>query len=133
MQLPIVKNHKLNPLWNNLDIAKGNLKRIDEHNRYMCYIEDPRFYSKKITCPTWLYQYWNHKIPQPLYYGENYDSTKHPNITSFHTNYSLHYYVPLVLDDGSVYKQSAFWIGYFETLYGASIKPEKEDGWSFSY
>lgn len=27
---------------------------------------------------------------------------------------------------------SAFWVGYFEKLYGAQIRPKGDDGWSFS-
>jgi len=95
----------LNITWQNVDIAKENLVRIKEHYAWYDYMNDN--YGQ--------YKYKN-KIPQrPAWHDNKHDFS-----------------VKLKMDNGGEMDMSAFWCGYFETLYGASIVEEKDSDMSFT-
>ena len=84
--------------WNNLEIAKENLKRIKEH--YEFYYREEKTYSrrKKVKPPTW----WK-------------------------TNNNHIYCVNLKTDNGKEFQLYCPWCGYFETLHGATIIENDSD------
>lgn len=84
--------------WNDADIAKENLRRIQEHYNWA----EVLYTSNSIDRPKWL---------------ENTGCSE--------------YNIPLLLDDGTIQRVAVSWVGYFETLYGASIISDPDDGWSF--
>lgn len=88
--------------WNDLDIAKENLKRIEEHYKWYTYHNKSysRFFNDK-------------KIDEPLHHiGLEYD---------FQIRYKL--------DDGTEFFTTCPWCGYFENLQCAEIvvNPEIND------
>ncbi|MHA1220022.1 MAG: hypothetical protein ACTSO5_15285 [Candidatus Heimdallarchaeaceae archaeon] len=85
--------------WENLDVAKENLKRIREHYEWYQSI-DGWSRDKSLPRPKW------HKV-------QNEDS-----------DYSKNHYINLVADNGKEYMCSCFWNGYFDQLYGAEIVSE---------
>ena len=90
--------------WNNMDVAKANLRRIKEH--YICYTVDNDYSGKK----GWYFKelspenklMYDTKEQQDWYHKSKYNS----------------YYHSLVLktDDGKDWQISPSWIGYFESL-----------------
>lgn len=89
--------------WEKAEIAKENLVRIKEHYEWICSKESR----------------WEDDLPKPKWLPKNKDD--------FHNQH----YLPILLDDGSEVEICASWTGYFETLYGAKIISDLEDGWSF--
>jgi hypothetical protein len=88
---------RLELTWDNLDIAKENVKRIKEHYEWYDAKGSKHFYRPK-------------KVPpKPKFVDSKYD-------------FSL----KLLTDDGNDWQISAFWCGYFETLYSAEIKEDKD-------
>jgi len=87
----------LDGTWKNIEIIKENLQRIKEH--YLWYESIYITGSRH-----------NKKIEKPHWYTNKYDGS-----------------IKLKLDDGTEYEMSAFWCGYFETLYGAKAEPVKEN------
>jgi hypothetical protein len=85
--------------WNKLEVAKANLKRIEEHYRWYAEINSTyrRFSKKELENkePNW------HKTIK-----ERWDTSP---------------IVVLKTDDGKDFQFYAFWCGYFETLYSAEI------------
>lgn len=80
--------------WNNLDIAKENLKRIKAH--YEWYYDHNESYRWKERDP----------LPKPPYIDSKYE-----------------FRLYLKMDDGKemIYSASS-WCGFFERLYGAEIR-----------
>lgn len=89
--------------WDNLDIAKENLKRIKEHYQY--------YEAKNVSYIKYEFNKRKAKIKEILATAKDKDW------------YSEEYDFCLILktDDGKDWKISAPWCGYFETLYGAEI------------
>lgn len=91
--------------WKNLDVVKENLSRIKEHNEWYCDSNSDSFRPPENPAPrpSWLPEGWE------------YDHA-----------------IILKTDDGTDCKISAFWCGYFETLYGATIvRKDNDDTMSF--
>lgn len=102
--------------WDNLDIAKENLKAIKDH-----YIN----------------------VYQPLHEGYSYE--RHKNQKDIHSQslnefwyvntwndgkmdtYITGYCLKLKADNGNLMQMRAFWCGYFEYLYGAEIETDESD------
>ncbi len=93
--------------WTNIDIAKENLIRINEHFTY--YEAQDRFYLKaqkeEITAKS---------KNQPWYYKEG-------------KAHEAESYLYLKKDDGTEHRICAFWIGYFERLIAAEIVIDMSD------
>lgn len=87
--------------WENPDIIRENLRRIKEHNEW--YLGENNSFHNKVSKPKWIKA-----------------DDKYPEFS-----------VTLKLDNGTEYKQSTFWRGYFERLYGADAVIKKEEGFSF--
>lgn len=81
--------------WDDLDIAKDNLKRIKEHYAWYEKKNDYRFMNGKD----------NPQIEKPDCADKKYEFVIH-----------------LSTDDGKDCRISAYWCGYFESLYSAEIK-----------
>jgi hypothetical protein len=90
--------------WQNLEIAKENLRRIKEH--YLWYDYKNSFSWRRESLEA---------VPQPVWHNG-----KNENV------------IIIKLDDGSDFQMGAFWCGYFETLHGASIIQDTPDDTSFS-
>lgn len=92
--------------WKNVKIAKENLQRIKEHYEW-CDSHRPRSIIKKpkLDKPEWL-----KNKPEQKY----------------------HQFLLWLLNDKKEEVQcNVNWTGYFETLKGAQIIADPEDGWSF--
>lgn len=103
--------------WENLDVAKANIKRIQEH--YICYNVDSSSGGKK------SHEY-NNLSPE---HKHMYDMREHQDWyykgDRSYDNY--HYSIILKADNGNDYQISTFWVGYFETLYEVEIIADKSD------
>lgn len=87
--------------WNNLDIAKENLKRIDEHNKAYCKINGWSNYGKSS---------WKD------YRNERWYCKDYPEFT-----------IRLLKDDGQEYNEHCTWCGYFESMNYAEIVSIESD------
>lgn len=106
--------------WNNLDVAKENLKRIKEH--YMCYKVDNDYSGKK------GYYFSSLTPEEKLIYDTRKDQRWYHETKFFsNSNDSYHYSIVLVTDDGNDFQISPFWIGYFERLNWAEIISDDND------
>lgn len=94
--------------WDNLDIAKENLKRIQEHYKWYKYIEESgKIYFNKSR---------NKTIPQPEWWDcKNGD-----------THYQ-HHKINLVTDNRKEIQMWCPWCGYFESLIEAEIELDSSD------
>lgn len=90
--------------WEDLDIAKGNLKRIREHYEYYKWFND--HFGRK---------YKN--LPEPPKPDSWVEKKGFPGLP----------FIALLLDNKEEWVFHPFWIGYFETLYGAEIQPDDSD------
>lgn len=121
--------------WTNLNVAKENLQRINEHYKQyndisVCrskkellalydenrkkdwFVYKPRLISKLNGCA--IDENEKNKIGE-----ENYEY-----ITN---DYLAQNCIILKTDDGKDYQMSAFWCGYFEQLYSAEIEIDNSD------
>ena len=91
--------------WHNLDICKENLEEIKRHYiQYLSMVE--------------------------LGKGRDLTEKDFKKLREYHSSFKP-YLVNLLNDDMTTFQVTAPWIGCLETLYGASIVPVQEDGWSF--
>ncbi|KKM97493.1 hypothetical protein LCGC14_1167440 [marine sediment metagenome] len=93
-------------IWDNLDVAKENLRRIKEHYKWYKSKHRDSWRRKKeddVPMPEWLPGKWG------------YDGC-----------------LILKTDDGNDYQFGAQWCGYFETLHGARIEILKDNDMSFN-
>ena len=101
------REERIDFVWTNLEVAKENLQRIEEH--YKMYQNTGRHYHASFE------DIQKEHGDKPWFV----DGTKEKSITdpTFLAGYALN----LVKDDGEEFRYSVFWTGYFEHLYGASI------------
>jgi hypothetical protein len=102
--------------WNNIDVAKANLKSIKDH--YICYLVDKKPEGKKSglfksLSPEQKLMY-DMKAQQPWYSILSYDNCYHHTLI-------------LKTDDGKDWQISPFWIGYFEDLKEGCVVTDTED------
>ena len=95
--------------WNNLDVAKENLKRIEEH--YSFYKKLERLYSS---------QKKDKEVKKEMS-KQRWAVLKYPE-----------YCILLLADNGKEMQMSAFWCGYFERLYYAEIEASQDNDMKFS-
>lgn len=95
----------LDEKWADVDVVKENLKRIKEHYAWVC--SKGRF-REELPRPDWVRK---GRYPYPG---------------------SEDCYIHLLRDNREEFEVCASWTGYFETLHGASIISDPEDGWSFT-
>lgn len=112
--------------WDELDIAKENLKAIKEHYKFknkitqeICkYFENNFWFVKE-------YQLYSISKNQAI---EENKKHKYPNDTEY--RYDMYYVkqcINLKADNGNLMRISCFWIGYFENLIGAKIEIDESD------
>ena len=118
-------------IWTDLDCAKASLRRIKEHNdwaiyelpstlhdgKYSKYVEEVLgydYYKNWHKFAKSRQKYWNDS--KPRWHSEK----EYPLLN-----------VTLLGDDHKKISCNVFWIGHFETLYGAKIVSDPDDGWSF--
>jgi hypothetical protein len=100
--------------WNDLDIAKQNLKRIGEHYRvYNLYDKMSNKYDLKYLDKKDIDLFESRKSKD--WFVADKDS------------YTERYSLILKTDAGKDWKISAFWCGYFEHLQSAEIVLDKSD------
>lgn len=83
--------------WDNLSIVKENLKRIQDHHKWHEDNHGYRLYSER----------GKPAIKKPKFIKDNY---------SF----------KLLTDERNEWQIAAFWCGYFETLYSATVKENRD-------
>jgi len=123
--------------WNNLDIAKENLQRIKEH--YEMYKGCNNHYSKP-TREQWYEQNKNKVwfVNKPKLYCISSDCAIDDNEKTKKAvgkgnweyrpdSYFAEQCLYLKADNGNEMQLSAFWCGYFESLYGAEIELNNSD------
>jgi len=121
--------------WDNLDIAKENLARIKEHYEMYSDIES---YSSKRRKEEWFKlnaeKDWFVNVPKPYRISTNNDISESminqidpSDIDSRPDEYCATHYLKLKADNGNEMQMSAFWCGYFESLYGAEIDFDSKD------
>ncbi len=86
--------------WTKLDVAKENLKRIDEHYKMYTKMRGWQPNENELDIVK--------KNKDKAWFVEAYPSGS----------------IRFITDDGEDYQISCFWCGYFETLHGAEIKPD---------
>jgi hypothetical protein len=96
----------LEEVWTNLDIAKQNLVRIKEH-----------------------YVWYEDRYDKPWKKG---DRVEKPKWLTYEDKHDAREIIMLLTDEGKEWQFWASWCGYFETLYGAEIILEEDDGLSFT-
>lgn len=115
--------------WDNLDIAKENLRRIKEHyefyrqeNSYTRrYNKDAKDYSDRP---------WFVNVPKPWLISsdrriDEKDVKKFPGDVEYRPDpYFSQHCIKLIADNGNEMQMSCFWCGYFEHLIGAEIVPD---------
>lgn len=101
--------------WNDLDIAKQNLKRIQEHYKY---------YEAKERIRGSFNTKW---YKDELSLIDLIESTK-PDWFVEKNQYGYeHHCIKLYADNGNVWQISCPWCGYFERLYSVEIIPNESD------
>lgn len=112
------RDQRIDFVWNDLEVAKENLRRIEEHykmyqktgkNYHAPYKEMKKQYGKE----PWFVDASKARITE----------------AEFLANSSLN----LIKDDGTEFRYSTFWTGYFESLYGGSIVAAKLPSFKTSY
>lgn len=95
--------------WENEDVIRENICRIKEHFDW--------YANKNYMSGGYRSLNGFTETPEPEWHKGEYENT-----------------IILFTDDGTPYKQSAFWCGYFKTLYGAkAVKKEEEIGFDLRY
>lgn len=107
--------------WDNLDVAKENLKRIKEH--YICYKVDTDYGGKN----GWFYKSLSPE--EKLMYDKRTEQSWYCTYNGYGSNSKdgYHYSVKLKTDNGNDFQISSFWIGYFEHLNSAEIISKDND------
>lgn len=100
--------------WQDLEVAKPNLRRIKDHYQYY-QVEECKG------------KYWD------PYSKESKDIINNAKKQDWYVEDSSYGHCQIVLktDDGKDWRIWAPWCGYFETLYGAEIETDDRDDWSF--
>jgi hypothetical protein len=88
--------------WDDLDIVKESLKRINEHYKWYSYNEN--YYSRR------------EKVEKPDWH----------NVDTSHVS-SEHYLMNIRMDNGKEVQFWPPWCGYFESLHWAEIITEDSD------
>ena len=120
--------------WDDLEVAKANLKRIEEH--YKQYQDLNGYFNKKKTIDIIKINEkkdWFVKVIKPcIYHSEdNYQiidsrdinkcKKQGLNIKEITDIYSAQYMIVLYTDEGKPFQFHAPWCGYFESLVSAEI------------
>lgn len=106
----------LDPAWEDINIAKENLKAIREHWEFYYTMENSgalirtRGKTKEEIFNEYKDRWWM--------------------VPDFKLNGYDHHRMRLKMDNGNFMQQSNFWCGYFESLIGAKITPDKSE-WEF--
>lgn len=98
----------LDVTWSDVTIAAENLERIQKH--YKLYQELHRNYHGS-------FKEMKKKYGHEDWFVDDDSATVEKTFLAAH---SIHLYT----DDGTRFRQNCFWCGYFEQLYGGSIKRE---------
>jgi hypothetical protein len=93
----------LDGTWEDKNILKEIIKRIKDHNEW--YLSNHSYRIRKNTL-----------VVEPEWHKGKPENS-----------------IVFITDKGSEYLQSAFWCGYFETLYGAKVVAEQEPEIGFEY
>ena len=115
------RERRIDFVWTDLEVAKENLRRIEEH--YKMYNQTSRNYHMPFK--EMKKQYGKEK----WFVDVSAEKGKAFSTPEFVAGYSLN----LVDNDGNDFRYSAFWTGYFEHLYGASIVGAKLPSFKTSY
>jgi len=98
----------------NGDIAKANLKRIQEHYSYYLFMN----------------QEWNASKKQKEEYFQK--SRTKDWFNAAHGDFASQFNLYLFDDNGELFEQDAFWCGYFESLNSAEIIMDNSD-WKITF
>jgi len=121
--------------WDNLDVAKENLKAIREHDN-MCELANA--WRTKFEDKVKYYQdnedkFWFVSDSKPLHnknkcYHAMADYKKSPDdFTLVPDDYSAQHLIKFKADNGNLMQIQAFWVGYFERFMGAEIITDDSD------
>lgn len=96
--------------WENIDIAKENLKRIKEHNEFVSELNDSTY-----------------KIDNTRPRSEIIDSISNRDWAVLTNEYESESYIKLMKDSGEFTEVQCFWVRYFESIISAKIIVNDED------
>jgi len=118
--------------WNNLDVAKENLQRIKEHYEMYNDVEKMGRFSQKRTKEQWFELNKDKEwfVYEPKLYCVSRDfaidesnKKKYEGDWEYRPDWYFAFHtLRLKTDDGTPMRMGAFWCGYFEQLYEASIE-----------
>ena len=119
--------------WNDLDIAKENLQRINEHYKQYNELNSYRGRDRDSIMDENKNKEW-FVFKEQLYHKDGYviDECHKEKVGDnnwlYKPNYdACAYNIRLKTDDGKPYQMSAFWCGYFESLHYAEIILDNSD------
>ena len=122
--------------WENIDVAKENLKRIEEHYKMHCATNAFSNYDsqdeiiEKYKDKIWFVKrtYISHIKKNYCVDKSNNDYILHPEkyVIKIDLDHATQY-IMLLTDKRTEFQESCFWCGYFESLYLAEIVPELND------
>ena len=121
--------------WTNLNVAKENLQRINEHYKQYNDVSECRgkkellaLYNENRKKDWFVYK---PKLVSKLSGCAIGEKEKNrigeENCEYVPDDYFAQYCIILKTDDGKDYQMSAFWCGYFEVLYSAEIEIDNSD------
>lgn len=124
--------------WKNLDIAKENLQRIKEHYEMYQDINSRYYRATKMSKEEWFEKNkdkeWFVNKPRLFCISSNQAIDEKNKCKVGEGNWEYRpdeYYaencLKLKADNGNVMQMSAFWCGYFETLFSAEIEIDNSD------
>ena len=115
--------------WTDLDIAKENLKRIQDHYSWVAIGECRGIFCNHEVCKKASEKHKQYSTQWGRFKQKEWKKTAPEFLKGLEFP---EYTIRLKQDDGSEKEKMVAWTGYFETLYGAKIISDPEDGWSFS-
>lgn len=117
--------------WDNLEIAKENLKAIQDH--YKVYKNFNGWNKRDSVSKEEIYEKYKDAYWLVLYYDNwDYKNNKCKKESKKLDEYSMAHLMRLKADNGNLMQQNNFWCGYFETLYGAEIEIKEDTDLKFT-
>jgi hypothetical protein len=121
--------------WDNLDIAKENLKAIKDHyvNVYKKIHSHSAAKNNQEICKEHESKWWFVKVLKPFCKSGNYaisekQKEKHKDDwENRFDEYAASSQIRLTADSGYTMQISCFWCGHFESLEGAEIEEDKAE------
>jgi hypothetical protein len=126
----------LDPVWENLDIAKDNLRRIKEHYEQYLTLNGCSYNRKNVNdaLRSNMNKDWFVCVMKPFHIGRNHAISEEYKKTLMDgewenrlDEFMAEHTIRLKLDNGNDFQMTPYWIGQFESLREAEIIPDNTD------